>query len=555
MFPSKNRARIADVKIVSPLSVWRFVGNFWPLLLFFALAQLFMRWTGNTAYAGVPWWLSAFDAAVFLGAFGTAAFWAFKPLLPAARWLQKNSLTARRYLERAMQRLSGRALKAFALAGLICSIYLFVVISAAAAWHNVEMSGRMIAALVLCVFYGIGVLAPALGLVMTWRFMVHARKRLARQGVFISGLEVDATLQSYSSPGQRPWMLFGVTSLFPASILAFYVYLILEAGSPDEQRFILLQASVLFMGLVGAGTYLVHTVSRIVMHVTAELASGLDYLRHGHFDGRVAVLMEDEFGGLARGLNTALAGLAEREELKHSLEIASEIHRGLLPQHLPHLPGYGIHGFQRSCQEVGGDYYDCIPLPDGGWQLVVADVAGKGYPAAITVANLRAMLHAMAHLQIPFGKAAAYINDTLCETLTGGRFVTMFMARLQPEKHELQWLNTGHVPPLLASAGRFELLEALAPPMGLQSDLEFEVVTRTLLPGDTLFAYTDGVTEACDRSGKEMFGDTRLQRWFEQHYDAPLAELPERLNEELELFGSVVCEDDLTLLCLRREEY
>ncbi len=345
-----------------------------------------------------------------------------------------------------------------------------------------------------------------------------------------------------------------MTSLLPASILAFYVYLILGTDAVEEQRFILLQASVLFMALLVAGTYLVHTISRILLHVTEELASGLDYLRHGYFDGRVTVLMDDEFGSLARGLNTALVGLGERDELKQSLQIASEIHQGMLPQKLPQLPAYPLCGFQRSCQEVGGDYYDAIRLQDGGLLVIIADVAGKGYPAAITVANLRAMLHAMAHLQMPFADAAAYINDTLCETLTGGRFVTMFMARLNPADGELQWLNAGHVPPMLASESDIELLEASVPPMGLQPGLGFEATVRQLQAGDTLLAYTDGVTEARNRSGQEMFGDERLRQWFEREHDAPLVDMANRLNEELESFGSTASEDDLTLLCLRREE-
>ncbi len=182
------------MKSPSPLSVWRYVGNFWPLLLVFFLAQIFMRWTGNSAYAGIPWWLTAFDALVFLGAFGIASFWAYRPLYSASHWLDKDSATAHRFIEHAMQMLPGRALRAFALAGLLCSLYLIAVVSVAAALHGSELSGRMVAALALCVLYGVGVLAPALGLAMTWRFTVHARKRLARRGVFVSGLDDEASL-------------------------------------------------------------------------------------------------------------------------------------------------------------------------------------------------------------------------------------------------------------------------------------------------------------------------------------------------------------------------
>ncbi|MDQ6960222.1 MAG: PP2C family protein-serine/threonine phosphatase, partial [Mariprofundaceae bacterium] len=245
------------------------------------------------------------------------------------------------------------------------------------------------------------------------------------------------------------------------------------------------------------------------------------------------------------------------EDLKDSLKIATEIQQGLLPDTSPDVPGYAFCAFVQSCYSVGGDYYDFITLPDGRIWLVIADVAGKGYPAALTVANLHAMLHVLATENVPFDKAVDYINKALFQSLAGGRFVTLFMAKLLPDSHSLLWLNAGHVPPMLLTDAGVERLHASTPPLGMMPEISIKPQRIKLRTGDLLLAYTDGVTEARSARGRdasgEMFGDQRLADWLVAHRKSRPVDLPGQLLKTLKLFGQTTQEDDITLLCLQRE--
>jgi len=156
-------------------------------------------------------------------------------------------------------------------------------------------------------------------------------------------------------------------------------------------------------------------------------------------------------------------------------------------------------------------------------------------------------------LALPFEKAAEYINNTLCETLTGGRFVTLFLAKLQPESNLLLWLNAGHVPALLCRDGNIETFEASSPPMGLQADLKFEVSEHILEKEDTVLVYSDGVTEARDHDKDEMFGEHRVKQWFAEHGKSDVEVQSQQLQDELNDFGNLAADDDVTMLWLRRE--
>lgn len=537
------------------LSIWRFIFVLWPLLVVFIAAQWVMHIFGTSASIAIPWWLSLTDLFVFIVVFIGAAIWIYGPLKRAQAWLDKPAKRTQKYLEQSISLLPKRAFKGFFIAGLCCAIYLILVLNIGAAVNGVVLTPRMSIALALSLFYGAGVLAPSMALSLILAYSVRLRDGLATKGLFLHALDDDyGDILRWNKISRRPWIIFIITSALPASILAFFVYLILDADSASEQQFILLQAGVLFVSLMLAGAWLVFTVGKLLKQVMASFSVGLERMRQGQYDGFVPVLSDDEFGFLAKGMNTAFAGLREREELKHGLEIAAEIHHAMLPVNVPNIKNYQVLGFEKSCEAVGGDYYDHIELPDGRVWLVVADVAGKGYPAALTVANLRAMLHALAHLELAFEKAAEYINNTLCETLTGGRFVTLFLAKLQPESNSLLWLNAGHVPALLNRNGVIEALEASSPPMGLQPGLKFEVSEYTLEKDDTLLVYSDGITEAQDHNLDEMFGELRVKQWLAEHGKLGIEELSQQLQGELDDFGKLAATDDVTMLWLRRNK-
>jgi len=531
---------------------WVYVVSLWPLALIFLLGQSLMRFSGNASELGISYGLSMADALMFLLFFCTAAWWTFTPLRQS---LDKAADPARhrRLIETVMADFPWRALNAYLVASWSFAAYLVIVVSLVAITGDYQFTWRMFIALSLNFCFGSGVLGTALAVSISIVYSTRLRLELSRQGWFTSLLSDKHSDKHITSSTHRPWLVFLVTGLLPTLILSMYVWLAL-AGSENEQHFILSQAMVLLAMSITASMILVWNISSTLKKVTVTLEAGLKDLADGRFKAHVPVLMDDDLGELARGLNTAMKGLQEREDLKDSLAMAAEIQQGLLPKYEPVIPCYHLKGFQQTCYSVGGDYYDYIKLDDDRVWLMVADVSGKGYPAALTMANLQAMLRGLATLNWPIEEAANYLNEALCDTLTAGRFVTLFMGKLQPESHSLVWINAGHVPPLLVGGEEIKRLEASAPPLGLVKGIQYEVVRTALQAGDTLVAYTDGVTETSNRRGNEMFGEARFRHWLREHADEPVSSLPELLLETLNTFGRDEHSDDLTLLCVRREK-
>jgi len=536
----------------SDKNFWSYLASLWPLLFIFLIGQILMRLNGNAAQLSVTASLSIIDGAFFLFFFGAAAWWTFTPL--------RHDLSGplhpgkhRQLIETHMADFPWRALKAYLVTGWAFAAYLVIIIPVIAITGEHPFTWRMFIALTLNFCFGSGVLGPALAVAISIVYSTRLRLKLSRQGWFAGLLSDKHTGKQITSSAHRPWLVFLVTGLLPIMILSVYVWLAM-GGNASEEQFILSQSLVLLVMSASASILLVLSISRTLQKVTTTLETGLKALADGQFKAHVPVLIDDDMGELARGLNTAMKGLQERDDLKDSLALAAEIQQGLLPKFDPLIPCYHLKGFQQTCYSVGGDYYDYVKLDDGRVWLIIADVSGKGYPAALTMANLQAMLRGLSTLNWRIEDAANYLNEALCDTLTAGHFVTLFMGKLQPESHSLIWVNAGHVPPLIMSDGKMKRLEASAPPLGLVKGMQFEIMRTEICAGDTLVAYTDGVTESSGRSGKDRYGEARFRQWLTEHADLPVASLPEALLEELNEFGRDEQDDDLTLLCVRREK-
>ncbi len=543
-----NAAHSHPPILTKQISIWQYLASLWFLPVMFLWIQSVIRLAENPLLNGATLWFSLVNMLIFIACFVAAACWVHQPIRQA---LQNNHHEA---LEQAMGVMPWRAVQAFALVALLYVLYFLVVIAISFVVADMTMTPRMMIALGVCVVFSLGILTPTLAIALTISWLSKARKRLSLQRLFIGNLEQSHHDHWSIRAANRPWLIFGVTSLLPVSILAMFIALMLGSNNEMEQHFILMQAVVVFAALIIGGIALVWITSRMVQRITQELAMGLNFLRQGKFEGHVAVMMDDEMGELARGLNTALLGLKERDSLKDALAIASDIQQGLMPRGEPDIQGYAMAGFQQSCFEVGGDYYDYIQRSNGTVWLVIADVAGKGYPAALTVANLQAMLHALANASdISLLDAVTYINKSLCESLQGGRFVTFFVAELNPETHHMQWLNAGHIPPLLWHQDHLSRLEATSPPLGMLDDIVLSTSVSVLAVDDALFACTDGITEARKASGKDMFGDQRVEAWFAERHQLDSSVLASSLLARLNESGFVNQDDDMTTLCLKRE--
>src|SRR5262249_10324635 len=191
-------------------------------------------------------------------------------------------------------------------------------------------------------------------------------------------------------------------------------------------------------------------------------------------------------------------------------QIAREIQQSLFPQCCPTIDGFEVAAESLSCYEVGGDYYDVIPLAHGRWALAIADVSGKRAPASILMASVHASLRALAGAA-RLDELMARLNRFLLESTQPNKYVTLFYAELDPARRRLAYVNAGHVPPFRVGApARRERLATGGPVLGLLEDPVYETAEVEMAPGEMVAMVTDGATEALSPDGEE-FGDQRLR--------------------------------------------
>jgi len=206
---------------------------------------------------------------------------------------------------------------------------------------------------------------------------------------------------------------------------------------------------------------------------------------------------------LKEHIRTLRITTAERERIQKELEIARGIQQSFLPDAAPRIPGMDLEGANLPAAEVGGDFYDFIPVGEASWGLVIADVSGKGVPAALFMALSRTLIRASATRNPDPVVSIREANRSICLDASTSMFVTLFYAILDSRKKTLTFVNAGHNPPLLLGSGseRVTLLKARGIALGVIDEVDLESVEVQLSPGDVLVLYTDGVTEATDAIG------------------------------------------------------
>ncbi len=237
--------------------------------------------------------------------------------------------------------------------------------------------------------------------------------------------------------------------------------------------------------------------------------------------------------------------------LEEDMRVAAEIQTGLLPRGAPPVPGYGLVGCNLPCRTVGGDYYD-FDFEDGRLRLALGDVSGKGTGAALIMTVLRAAVRD--HWTEPLlADAVARINRTVCQNIPSNKYVTFFIATLDPPSGRLAYLNAGHNPPLLVRAnGSVETLREGGMVLGMFDSVPYADGAVDLRPGDTLVVYSDGVTETWNPAGDE-FGDEGLTALAVRSRALDPAALQEEILRELERFAAgAKATDDRTLIVLKR---
>lgn len=242
----------------------------------------------------------------------------------------------------------------------------------------------------------------------------------------------------------------------------------------------------------------------------------------------------------------------EQERLRTELEAAAKIQKLFWPK-MPEL-GEGSHvwGFSEPAASVGGDLYDVIPMPDASWLLYVADVAGKGLPAALMMAALSAKIRSIAPMYTEIDKLLANVNNEMYELMSEeGFFATMVLSKYWPRTGRVHIARAGHLYPLWVinhGFGEVPKLDGIA--VGIEFGTEYEKTEVVLSPGEAILFITDGVTEAINEES-ELFGNDRLTDYLEVANGPPWAEgLLERIGSWR---GSAAMNDDLTIVEIWRD--
>ena len=244
--------------------------------------------------------------------------------------------------------------------------------------------------------------------------------------------------------------------------------------------------------------------------------------------------------------------LRERERFEQELRVARRIQQALLPEELPLLENWDIVPYYRPAREVGGDFYDFLPLSDGGVGFIIGDVSGKGIAAALVMANTQSVLRAVAQGSTPPGGLLAQVNEVLVAYIPSNMFVTCFCGILDPESGRLTYANAGHNPPFRQHDGEATALFATGMPLGLMPGMPYEEKETMLRPGDGVLFYSDGLLEAHNQE-REMLGSSRVRELVAEHA-SDAEHLTAGVLEALGRFTGEAWEqeDDITLVTLQR---
>lgn len=260
--------------------------------------------------------------------------------------------------------------------------------------------------------------------------------------------------------------------------------------------------------------------------------------------------MASSFEALVRELRSSVS---KQERLASELKVAADLQRSLLPRDLPRGSGFALAARSQPAREVGGDLFDFFWIDEQHLGLLVGDVSGKGIPAALYVGVSATHLRVIGLSGQTPSETLARVNQRLCQDDDSDMFLTAFYGVFNVTTGELRYSLAGHPPPLLIGQdGVRELPECPGMPLGIVTGVEFEERGLTLTPGQVLFAFTDGVTEARDGSG-DLYGDERLQTAVAQAERPDADNLVRLVFAEIDRFADGHdAADDVTVLCLER---
>jgi sigma-B regulation protein RsbU (phosphoserine phosphatase) len=327
--------------------------------------------------------------------------------------------------------------------------------------------------------------------------------------------------------------------------------------------FLIIEAAALVTGLA---------LARSITGSVHELFAGTERVRQGDFTYKITVMAPDQLGELAGSFNSMTASIedlllqaAEKKRLEEELRIAHEIQMSLLPQGPLRMPGLSVTALCVPAREVGGDYYDFLPLDDHRVGVLIADVSGKGTSAALYMAELKGLVLSLSRIHTSPRELLITANRIIAPHLDARSFITMTYALVDLKTRTMTYARAGHTPLIYlpGPAADSPCVQILAPDglvLGLKLDdgemfeRLLEEKTIPLLPGDLYLFFTDGITEAMN-AGDDCFGESRLGELIQAHAHLPPDQLRERVLREIASFvGDAPQHDDMTMILLKIED-
>lgn len=405
-------------------------------------------------------------------------------------------------------------------------------------------------------------------------------ERIRKGGSGISQVELDGkeSYLAYSPLTATSWSVVTVIGLDDASIVTHInslqgnINAITRATTKDINEKIRLMAGlflVIALLITAVIIFLSNKFSRRLTQPIYTLTEGAGQISGGNLDYRIAVESDDEtallseaFNHMADSLKDYIENLsritAEKERIGTELYIAKNIQASMLPCIFPAFPErteFDIYATMDPAKEVGGDFYDFFMVDERHLAIVVADVSGKGVPAALFMVIGKTLIKDHTKPGRDLGEVFTEVNELLCESNSEGLFITAFEGVLDLVTGELRFVNAGHEIPFVYKGNGFETYKIRAGfVLAGMEGIRYQCGSMQLEPGDKIFQYTDGVTEAANQK-REMYGMGRLGAVLCRNESAAPERLLACVKADIDAFvGDALQFDDITMLCLEYKE-
>ncbi len=312
---------------------------------------------------------------------------------------------------------------------------------------------------------------------------------------------------------------------------------------------------LVFLIALNAGLALMF--SRSVTRPLEQLTAASTKLADGNFTARVNIRSRDEFGDLGRVFNLVGPQLGAHVKMQQALDVAMQIQYNLLPQTAPNLSGLDVRGMAFYSEETGGDYFDYLCVGNEGRQrlcVAVGDVSGHGLPAALLMATARGLLRQRVSMHGSLGDIVTDVNRRFAEDVErSGRFMTLFLARIDREQKKIEWVRAGHDPALLYDpvADAFLELKGKGLPLGVDAGIPYRESSGAIEDGQILFIGTDGIWESVNAKN-ELFGKSRLKKVIRENAGQSARDILLAVHAAAEEFRADLKQaDDLTIVVVK----